>query len=124
MHINSVLLIAAQGFLSLSRTQVLTLTNGQPPKRYREHSLNAIEPQWISIRRGVLFKSELAYSLQEIRGGPADSTGGDSYFAYLRRHVDSQRDMERLTDADMDREMGVFGDLEYCIGVRELHAEY
>jgi hypothetical protein len=33
--------------------------------------------------------------------------------------------MERVTHADMDREMGVFGDPEYCIGrVRELQAEY
>jgi hypothetical protein len=33
--------------------------------------------------------------------------------------------MERVTYADMDREMGVFGDPEYCIArVRELQAEY
>jgi len=33
--------------------------------------------------------------------------------------------MERVTYADMDREMGVFGDPEYCIArVRELRAEY
>jgi alkanesulfonate monooxygenase SsuD/methylene tetrahydromethanopterin reductase-like flavin-dependent oxidoreductase (luciferase family) len=33
--------------------------------------------------------------------------------------------MESVTYADMDREMGVFGDPEYCIArVRELRAEY
>jgi alkanesulfonate monooxygenase SsuD/methylene tetrahydromethanopterin reductase-like flavin-dependent oxidoreductase (luciferase family) len=33
--------------------------------------------------------------------------------------------MERVTYADMDREMGVFGDPEYCIArVQELQAEY
>jgi hypothetical protein len=33
--------------------------------------------------------------------------------------------MERVTYADMDREMGVFGDPKYCIArVRELQAEY
>ena len=33
--------------------------------------------------------------------------------------------MERVTFADMDREMGVFGDPKYCIArVRELQAEY
>ena len=33
--------------------------------------------------------------------------------------------MERVTYADIDREMGVFGDPEYCIArVRELQAEY
>jgi alkanesulfonate monooxygenase SsuD/methylene tetrahydromethanopterin reductase-like flavin-dependent oxidoreductase (luciferase family) len=33
--------------------------------------------------------------------------------------------MERVTFPDMDREMGVFGDPEYCIArVRELQAEY
>jgi alkanesulfonate monooxygenase SsuD/methylene tetrahydromethanopterin reductase-like flavin-dependent oxidoreductase (luciferase family) len=33
--------------------------------------------------------------------------------------------MERVTYADMDRKMGVFGDPEYCIvRVRELQAEY
>ncbi|MGH7054819.1 MAG: LLM class flavin-dependent oxidoreductase [Stellaceae bacterium] len=33
--------------------------------------------------------------------------------------------MERTTYADMDREMGVFGDPEYCVArVRELQAEY
>jgi len=33
--------------------------------------------------------------------------------------------MERITYADMDREMGVFGDPENCIArVRELQTEY
>jgi len=33
--------------------------------------------------------------------------------------------MEHVTYADMDREMGVFGDPEYCIArVRELQPEY
>ena len=33
--------------------------------------------------------------------------------------------MESVTYADMDREMGVFGDPEYCIArVRELRVEY
>jgi hypothetical protein len=33
--------------------------------------------------------------------------------------------MERVTFADMDREMGVFGDPGYCIArIQELQAEY
>src|ERR1700731_4700581 len=68
-------------------------------------------------------KAGLVVYRQSLPAGTVDDTA-----LAFPVHVASSRAqarIERVTYADMDREMGVFGDPEYCIArIRELQAEY
>ena len=71
----------------------------------------------VECEPGLLrFLSEAAERLRPL--GQADIKSFEAFRQVLAR-------IERVTYADMDREMGVFGEPEYCIErVRQLQAEY